>query len=123
VTSSSFAKDREQWLRTVLELPSGIPSDDTFRQVMSALDPVAFQTCFLNWVRALMAATEGQLVAIDGKTVRRSFVREEGKSALHVVIGQRRTSWFWGKWPPTRRATRSLRFRSCSGCWTCRTRR
>ena len=80
-----FAKDREQWLRSVLELPSGIPSDDTFRRVMSALDPVAFQNCFLNWVRALMAATEGKLVAIDGKTVRRSFAREEGKSALHVV--------------------------------------
>jgi hypothetical protein len=48
-----FAKDREDWLRTVLELPSGIPSDDTFRRVMSALDPVAFQSCFLSWVRRL----------------------------------------------------------------------
>ena len=80
-----FAKDREDWLRKVLELPGGIPCDDTFRRVMSALDPDAFQACFLAWVRALVAATDGNLVAIDGKTVRRSFAKEEGKSALHVV--------------------------------------
>ena len=80
-----FAEDREERLRTFLEPPGGIPCDDTFRRVMLAVDAGAFQACFLGWVRSLVVATDGKLVAIDGKTARRSFAREEGKSALHVV--------------------------------------
>jgi len=80
-----FAEDREEWLRTFLELPGDIPCDDTFRRVMSAVDPAAFQACFLGWVRSLAVSTDGKLVAIDGKTARRSFAKEEDKSSLHVV--------------------------------------
>jgi predicted transposase YbfD/YdcC len=80
-----FAKLREAWLRTFLELPNGIPCPDTFRRVFTALNPLEFQACFQAWVRALVDSTHGKLVAIDGKTVRHSFAREEGKGPLHVV--------------------------------------
>lgn len=80
-----YAKVREGWLRTFLELPNGIPCADTFRRVFTALDPEAFQSCFLSWVRALVGSTDGKLIAIDGKTVRHSFAGEEGKGPVHLV--------------------------------------
>jgi len=80
-----YAKVREAWLRTFLELPHGIPCADTFRRVFTALDPEAFQACFLNWVKSLVGSTDGKLVAIDGKTVRHSFAGEEGKGPVHLV--------------------------------------
>lgn len=80
-----YAKVREEWLRTFLELPYGIPCADTFRRVFTALDPEQFQACFLSWVRSLVETTDGKLIAIDGKTVRHSFAGQEGKGPLHVV--------------------------------------
>lgn len=80
-----YAKVREAWLRTFLELPNGIPCADTFRRVFTALDPEAFQACLLNWVRSLVGSTADKLVAIDGKTMRHSFAREEGKGPVHLV--------------------------------------
>jgi predicted transposase YbfD/YdcC len=80
-----YGQGREQWLRTFLELPSGIPSADTFRRVLSALDPDAFGRAFVAWMGALVGSTKGKLVAIDGKTARRSFDRASEKSALHLV--------------------------------------
>lgn len=80
-----YAKVREEWLRTFLELPHGIPCADTFRRVFTALDPEQFQACFLSWVRSLVETTEGKLIAIDGKTVRHSFASEEGKGPLPLV--------------------------------------
>lgn len=80
-----FAQDRQEWLGTFLELPNGIPCDDTFRRVFAALDPEQFQVCFLSWVQSLVGGTDGKLVAIDGKTVRHSFAGEEGKGPLHLV--------------------------------------
>jgi predicted transposase YbfD/YdcC len=80
-----FGKAREAWLRRFLELPNGIPCDDTFRRVFAALDPGQFQACFVSWVQSLVGATDGKLVAVDGKTVRHSFAGEEGKGPLHLV--------------------------------------
>lgn len=80
-----FGRCKEKWLTTFLELPSGIPSADTFRRVFSALDPAAFRTAFVAWMRALVGSTEGKLVAIDGKTARRSFDRASERAALHLV--------------------------------------
>ena len=53
-----FGKTREKWLRELLELPNGIPSDDTFRRVFAALDAEHFQTCFMNWIEAVEGITE-----------------------------------------------------------------
>jgi predicted transposase YbfD/YdcC len=80
-----FGRCKEKWLATFLELPSGIPSADTFRRVLSALDPGAFRRAFVAWMQTLVGSTEGKLVAIDGKTARRSFDRANEKSALHLV--------------------------------------
>ena len=79
-----FGKSREKWLRTFLSLKNGIPSHDTFGRVFSLLDPQQFQKCFASWVQAVHERVKG-VVAIDGKTVRRSHDRRQGKQAIHVV--------------------------------------
>ena len=80
-----FADARHEWLATFLGLRNGIPSADTFRRVFEALDAQHFQRGFASWMSELAAGTEGKLVAIDGKTARRSFARERGQGALHLV--------------------------------------
>ena len=80
-----FGKAKHGWLKTFLDLPNGIPSHDTYRRLFERLDPDEFQRGFLSWIEALHEATERQVVAIDGKTLRRSFDRANGKSALHMV--------------------------------------
>jgi predicted transposase YbfD/YdcC len=80
-----FGKAKHTWLKNFLELPNGIPSHDTIRRLFERLDPEQFQKGFLGWVEALHEATERQVIAIDGKTLRRSFDRAGGKSALHLV--------------------------------------
>ena len=85
VDVETWGKAKLAWLRTWLDLPHGIPSHDTFGRVFAALDPAAFEHCFLAWVRDLAATTDGQVVAIDGKTARRSHDRPAGKAPLHLV--------------------------------------
>lgn len=76
---------REGWLGEFLELPNGIPSHDTFGRVFARLDADAFRQSFIDWVRAVHTLTAGQVVAIDGKTIRGSADKANGKAALHVV--------------------------------------
>lgn len=85
VDVAEFGRSKEPWLRTFLVLPNGIPSHDTFGRVFAALDPAAFETAFLGWVQALVATATGQVVAIDGKTLRGSHDRANGKGPLHLV--------------------------------------
>jgi predicted transposase YbfD/YdcC len=73
------------WLKSFLQLPNGIPSHDTFRRVFCLLDPAAFQHCFGCWIDALSAGLGIKRIAIDGKTMRRSFDKSSGKAALHLV--------------------------------------
>lgn len=80
-----FAIAKEDWLRKYLELPGGIPSHDTFRRVFSILDPDAFMACFVTWSQALHEATNGEVIALDGKTIRHSFDRASGQPALHII--------------------------------------
>lgn len=80
-----FAESKRQWLETFLELPSGLPSHDTFGRVFARLDPQEFQKCFLSWVKAISELTKGQVIAIDGKTSRRSHDRYLGKAAIQMV--------------------------------------
>jgi predicted transposase YbfD/YdcC len=82
-----YGRCKRQWLEGFLALPNGIPSHDTFRRVLMLVDPDAFERSFLGWVRAVFRPEEGgpRQVAIDGKTVRRSFDRKRGRSPLHLV--------------------------------------
>lgn len=80
-----FGEAKEPWLREFLELPNGIPAHDTFGRVFSQLDAEAFQQGFNRWVKSAFTVTSGQVVAIDGKTVRRSHDRGLGKKAVHMV--------------------------------------
>ena len=68
-----------------LELPHGIPSHDTFRRVFAVLDPEQYWTCFAKWIQAVDKLTEGQIVAADGRALRRSHDQSEGKRALQMV--------------------------------------
>jgi len=80
-----WGKANEQWLRTFLQLPNGIPAHDTFGRVFALLDPKPFEQCFLSWVRAVSKLTRRQVVSIDGKRLRRSHDRTLGKSAIQMV--------------------------------------
>ena len=81
----SFGKGKYEWLKTFLELPNGIPSHDTFGRVFALLSPVELQRCFMNWIQAVAEVSEGQIIAIDGKTLRRSYDRGSDKAAIHMV--------------------------------------
>jgi predicted transposase YbfD/YdcC len=80
-----FGCAKREWLEEQLELPNGIPSHDTFRRVFSLINPNVFRSCFISWTQALSEATGGDIIAFDGKTLRRSFDTATGLSAIHVV--------------------------------------
>jgi predicted transposase YbfD/YdcC len=80
-----FGKAKLDFFRTFLELPNGIPSHDTFGRVFALLDPAALLACIQQWLNALGAAVAGEVVAIDGKTLRGSFDTAAGKNPLHLV--------------------------------------
>jgi len=80
-----FAQKRQSWLKRFLKLPNGIPAHDTFERVFNQLNPLAFQTCFVNWVKEISDLVGLRHIAIDGKTLRHSFNRDAGLGMLHVV--------------------------------------
>ena len=81
----SWAQANESWLGTFLDLPHGVPSHDTFGRVFSLMDPDAFEACFRRWMAGMAIASNGKLIAIDGKTLRRSFEAAGGRAAIHMV--------------------------------------
>ena len=95
---ANFGRQKETWLGQFLDLRNGIPSHDTFGRVFARLDAQAFRESFLSWVQAVFTVTAGQIIAIDGKTLRRSHDRGVGKEAIsmvtawatanHLVLGQ-----------------------------------
>jgi len=82
---ADFGDIREEWLRRYLKLPHGIPSEDTFQRVFAAIDPKAFAEGMMRWTQAIQDTAGGQVIALDGKTIRRSFDTWSGKSAIHMV--------------------------------------
>jgi predicted transposase YbfD/YdcC len=81
-----FGNAKLKWLGTFLDLPHGVPCQDTFERVFARLDPDAFERCFMNWTEALAGTSRGKLVAIDGKRIRRSFEHAwDHSTATHLV--------------------------------------
>lgn len=95
-----FGRSKQEWFKTFLKLPHGIPSHDTFGRVFALLDAQQFQDGFMQWVQALNHLTAGQIVPIDGKNLRRSHDKSLGNKAIYmvsawaaenrVVLGQRK---------------------------------
>jgi predicted transposase YbfD/YdcC len=84
VDMALFGRSKEALLRRFLRLPGGIPSHDTFSRVFRLLDPAAFEVCFGRYVAALAERVQG-VIAVDGKTARRSFDRQSGQGPLHLI--------------------------------------
>jgi predicted transposase YbfD/YdcC len=80
-----FGRSNEDWFKTFLDLPHGIPSHDTFGRVFAALDPDEFEAAFRSWVDAVAETSAGKHISIDGKTLRRSFDTASDKAAVHMV--------------------------------------
>ncbi len=78
-----FGKAKQEWFKSFLALRNGIPSHDTFNRVFAALDPQQFLDCFLRWTQTLRQAVSQEIVALDGKALRRAL--NQGQSAKYVV--------------------------------------
>jgi len=81
----AWGEAHEPWLRTFLDLPHGIASPDTFERVLARLDPLALERALIAWAAALAEASGGRLIAIDGKSLRRSFHSAGATALVHMV--------------------------------------
>lgn len=85
VSIAEWAEMKRDWLAKFLDLSRGVPSHDRFNAVLGAIQPAEFEVCLLNRITSLHEITDGQIVAIDGKTLRRSYDKASSKSAIHMV--------------------------------------
>jgi predicted transposase YbfD/YdcC len=85
VAIETYGQAKQQWLQQFLELPNGIPSHDTFARVFARMDPQQFQSGFLSWIKSVSKITEGEVIAIDGKTLKHSYDKGSDKGAIHMV--------------------------------------
>lgn len=85
VAIAKFGNTKRDWFARFLDLTNGIPSHDRFNAIFAAINPAEFEKCLLSWITALHEITDGQVIAIDGKTLRRSFDAKTSKAAIHMV--------------------------------------
>ena len=85
VAIAKFGRLKQEWLSQFLDLKEGIPSHDRFNAILAAIKPAEFEACLSSWITALHEISDGQIIAIDGKTLRRSFDTANSKSAIHMV--------------------------------------
>lgn len=85
VEIARFGRAKEHWFKTFLALPKGIPSHDTFGRIFSLLNPDEFGKCFASWIRSAFPMSNSDIVAVDGKTARRSHDHANGKPCIHMV--------------------------------------
>ncbi|MCC5599785.1 ISAs1 family transposase [Nostoc sp. CHAB 5714] len=81
----NYGLSKYDWLKEFLDLSWGIPSADTFRRLFERINPKVFEQCFQRWVQSIVETVGAQVIPIDGKTLKGSYDREQGKSALHLV--------------------------------------
>lgn len=82
---ADWARTKRSWLSRFLDMSSGIPSHDRFNAIFAALNPAEFERCLLSWIQDLHEITGGQVIAIDGKTLRGSFDAASSKAAIHMI--------------------------------------
>lgn len=82
---AEFGKNKLHWLKEFLDLENGIPSHDTIGRVFSLIDPDVFQECFIAWIDEIRVKKNGEVIAIDGKTIKRSYDKKTSKAAIHIV--------------------------------------
>ena len=85
VAMEQYGHAKKEWLKQFLELPNGIPSHDTISRVFARLDPKEFEQCFRDWVKTISELIPGEIISIDGKTVKHSGSKSQGKKAIHIV--------------------------------------
>jgi predicted transposase YbfD/YdcC len=85
VAIARFGQKKKEWLAKYIDMSAGVPSHDRFNAILALVRPEEFEKCLLNWITALQEISEGQIVAIDGKTLRRSYDKASSKSAIHMV--------------------------------------
>ena len=85
VEIEEYGNAKHKWLKQFLQLPNGIPSHDTFSRVFARIDTQEFQQCFLKWIESISQLTEGEIIAIDGKTLRHSYDKNSDDSPIHMV--------------------------------------
>jgi predicted transposase YbfD/YdcC len=85
VAIARFANTKKEWFAKFLDMSAGVPSHDRFNAILNAIKPEEFEPILLAWLTELHKITDGQVIAIDGKTLRRSFDRASGKAAIHMV--------------------------------------
>jgi len=85
VAVEQFGKAKEDWFRGFLELPNGSTEHDTFTNVFRKLASGKFEVCFMSWTESISELFDGEVVAVDGKTLRRSHDASFDKKAIHMV--------------------------------------
>ena len=85
VAMEQYGNAKEEWLKQFLELPNGIPSHDTISRVFGRIDPKEFEQCFRDWVKTISELIPGEIISIDGKTVRHSGSKAKNQKPIHVV--------------------------------------
>ena len=83
--SEEYGRSQAEWFASLRDLPHGLPGHDTLRRVLSRLDPEELTQCFIAWTQALSEASGGDIVSIDGKTLRHSFDQATATAAIHMV--------------------------------------
>ena len=85
VAIANFGQKKKAWFEKFLDLSAGIPSHDRFNAIFTVIKPAEFEKCLLSWITDLHEISDGQVIAIDGKTLRRSFDKANSKSAIHMI--------------------------------------
>lgn len=85
IAIETYGQEKKEWLEKFLELSNGIPSHDTFARVFAKINPACFQECFLEWIKSIAQITNGEVIAIDGKKLRRSYNKKSSQRAINMV--------------------------------------
>jgi hypothetical protein len=86
ISIAAWGRMKRDWLAKFPDLSAGTPSHDRFNAIFRFMKPDEFERCLLNWTADLREATDGRIVAVAGTTLRRSFDKASGKSAIHMMI-------------------------------------